>query len=160
MTEETSPAKPNLQACPWCPVVSTPAMMAVHIAKHENMDGVASQDEQILREIAAERRRQDDKWGEQNHQDGTGGAWTMSVTPFNWRVDSGAQIAELAKRHCERRARAGDLTFLDIALEEMAEAFAETDPVKLRAELLQIAAVVVNWIGAIDRRTYKEKEKE
>jgi hypothetical protein len=47
---------------------------------------------------------------------------------------------------------------MDIALEEIAEVFAETDEVLLRAELVQSAAVLVNWIGAIDRRRTKKND--
>lgn len=36
--------------------------------------------------------------------------------------------------------------------EEVAEALAETDPERLRAELVQVAAVAVQWIEALDRR--------
>lgn len=113
---------------------------------------VRPQDALILQEIAEERIRQEDKWGEQNHLDGTGVEWTRYVSPWVWREDRAAQIADLAKSHCERKARIESLTFMDIALEEIAEAFAETDEQALRAELVQCAAVLVAWIGAIDRR--------
>lgn len=113
---------------------------------------IIMQDEDILHEIFHERRRQEDKWGEQNHLDGTGVEWTRYVSPWVWREDRAAQIADLAKSHCERKARIESLTFMDIALEEIAEAFAETDEQALRAELVQCAAVLVAWIGAIDRR--------
>jgi hypothetical protein len=43
------------------------------------------------------------------------------------------------------------LTWADILEEEIAEALAESDPVKLRAELVQSGAVIVAWIEAIDR---------
>ena len=36
--------------------------------------------------------------------------------------------------------------------EEVAEAFAEADVRRLRAELVQCAAVAVKWVEAIDRR--------
>ena len=35
---------------------------------------------------------------------------------------------------------------------ELSEALAETDPTRLRAELLQVAAVAVRWVTAIDER--------
>jgi hypothetical protein len=38
--------------------------------------------------------------------------------------------------------------------EEVAEAFAESDPAKLRAELLQVAAVCAAWIYDIDTRPH------
>ncbi|TIH26025.1 NUDIX hydrolase, partial [Subtercola vilae] len=41
----------------------------------------------------------------------------------------------------------------DILLEEVFEAFAESDTSKLRTELIQVAAVAQQWVEAIDRRT-------
>jgi hypothetical protein len=53
---------------------------------------------------------------------------------------------------CQSAADGGYLDWLHILREEVAEAFAESDPAKLRAELVQVAAVAVNWVEAIDRR--------
>ena len=92
-----------------------------------------------LEEVQAERHRQDAKWGEQNHPDGTGQV-----------VD--IEYADDVKAACDANHRAGIGTFRDILEEEVAEAFAESDPAKLRAELLQVAAVAVAWVEAIDRR--------
>lgn len=94
----------------------------------------------VLAEIAAERQRQDAKWGQQNHPDGT--------------IDQPAdrRLADMARRTCQAAAEMGTVTWRDILSEEMHEAFAEHDPAKLRAELVQIAAVVVAWVEAIDRR--------
>ncbi len=39
-----------------------------------------------------------------------------------------------------------------ILLEEVHEALAEDDPTRLRAELLQVAAVAVCWVEAIEQR--------
>lgn len=93
----------------------------------------------VLYEIARERSRQDARWGEQNHPDGTGGGNTGPAA-------IGARLA------CQIAAKDGTVSWRDILREEVAEAFAETDPVRLRAELIQVAAVAVNWIEAIDRR--------
>ncbi|TVT56105.1 hypothetical protein FNH05_08785 [Amycolatopsis rhizosphaerae] len=92
-----------------------------------------------LAEIAAERARQDARWGEQNHPDGTG-------------APADETAAATARRTCEDNFRDGKGTWRDIFLEEVHEALAEADPVRLRAELVQAAAVAVNWIEAIDRR--------
>lgn len=94
----------------------------------------------VLDQIAAERDRQDAKWGEQNHPDGTGQHPEI--------ID-----ADVARMVCQSAAEGGYLDWLHILREEVAEAFAESDPAKLRAELVQVAAVAVAWIGAIDRRT-------
>jgi hypothetical protein len=136
----------DLQACPWCPFVGTPRLFDLHMEKHEQDNlswiqdriGLRKQDNLIVNEILAERVRQDDKWGEQNHPDGTNTKWAV--------------VADGMKAKCESKARDGKLTFRDIFEEEIWEAYAEVEPDKLRAELVQCAAVLVNWIGAIDRR--------
>jgi hypothetical protein len=93
-----------------------------------------------LKEVFFERQRQDAKWGVQSHPDGT--------EPSPWRLHKLAVYRDRFERH---RAE-GRLTWLDVLNEEVAEAFAESEPVKLRAELVQVAAVAVAWIEAIDRR--------
>jgi hypothetical protein len=60
-------------------------------------------------------------------------------------------LAGFYKHQCKERAAHGEVTWLDILLEEVAEAFAESDLVKLRTELIQVAAVAVRWVEAIDR---------
>ena len=102
----------------------------------------------VIAEVAAERERQDAKWGEQNHPDGTGPTWPLVIAPM-----VNAETARiLAQRMCQSAARHGSVTWQHILGEEFVEALAEEDPVKLRAELVQVAAVAVAWIEAIDRR--------
>ncbi|WP_239134632.1 hypothetical protein [Streptomyces sp. SID12488] len=96
--------------------------------------------DRVLSEVLAERIRQDAKWGEQNHPDGTG-------------LPVYRHAARRYRDAADRNAAAGVLTWRDVSNEEHFEALAESDPVKLRAELVQSAAVKVAWIEAIDRRT-------
>jgi hypothetical protein len=49
-------------------------------------------------------------------------------------------------------AQEGTTTWKHILREEFLEAMAEEDPEQLREELVQVAAVAVAWIEAIDRR--------
>lgn len=107
----------------------------------------------VLQEIADERERQDDKWGEQNHPDGTGPEVIYELS------GTAAQMAASARAECEHAFKMGRGTWLDVLLEEVAEGFAEKEPAKLRAELLQAAAVAVAWVEAIDRRTAAESEE-
>lgn len=94
----------------------------------------------VLGEVAAERARQDAKWGDQRtHADGT------NLANAGWR--------EHSRELCERAAAEGRLTWAHILQEEFTEAMAEVDPARLRAELVQVAAVAAVWIEAIDRRT-------
>lgn len=99
----------------------------------------------VMSEIAAERTRQDQKWGEQNHPNGTG---PQHVWVFTGPAE---HVATATRDEANHQAQQGKLTWLDIQLEELAEAFAEDNPAKLRAELVQVAAVAVAWIEAIDR---------
>jgi hypothetical protein len=93
----------------------------------------------VYGDIARERNRQEAKWGEQNHPDGTGGPGR-------------AEQARIDTLECQRQFAEKTGTWLDILQEEVSEAFAEKDPAALRGELVQVAAVVVAWIEAIDRR--------
>lgn len=100
----------------------------------------------VLAEVAAERARQDAKWGEQNHPDGTGEEWMA--------------MARKARAVCDRAAASGAVTWMHILQEEALESFAEADPAKLRAELIQVAAVAVSWAQAIDRRLARAEERK
>lgn len=101
-----------------------------------------------LDDVVTERAAQDARWGEQNHPNGTGPTvlWAGTAT------GRAAYLARLYRDVTNEHAHAGRLTWLDIALEEIAEAFAEDDPARLRAEVVQCAAVFVAWAEAIDRR--------
>jgi hypothetical protein len=101
----------------------------------------------VLAEIYAERARQDEKWGEQNHPDGTG------------NLDQ-QRYAEFRRKWCQDAFGAGYGTWADVLAEEVAEAEAERDPARLRAELIQVAAVAVAWAEAIDRRTAAAKHPD
>lgn len=93
----------------------------------------------VLDEIVAERARQDIKWGEQNHPDGT--SWDHYVFQ-----------RDVAQLETDEAAKAGEVTWTHILVEEVLEALAEDDSEKLRVELVQVAAIAVQWIEAIDRR--------
>lgn len=94
--------------------------------------------EQVLAEIKTERWRQDNKFGEQNHPDGTS-------KDYKWLADS-------AREKCNSNAENGLVTWKNILQEEFYEALSETNQYLIRAELLQVAAVCVSWIQSIDRR--------
>lgn len=103
----------------------------------------------VVGEVVAERDRQDAKWGEQNHPDGTGDDRHLFRTTSR---ETYGTLCYLARSTTDRTAEQGTVTFADIFAEEVFEALAESDPVKLRAELIQTAAVAVAWVEAIDRR--------
>lgn len=98
----------------------------------------------IYSEIADERQRQDAMWGPQNHPDGTGEALGT--------LESRQRVVRMAKHTCDVVGKQGKLTWYHIMNEEWCEALVEDDPLKLRKELVQCAAVIVAWLEAIDRR--------
>lgn len=111
----------------------------------------------VLSDIAAERARQDAKWGEQNHPDGTGPGTateafgiTMPYTRFDFW--SFPELCEHFREFCQANFAQQRGTWADVLLEEVFEALAEDDPALLRAELVQVAAVAAAWVEAIDRR--------
>ena len=96
--------------------------------------------EAVCVEVWDERLRQDQQWGEQNHPDGT-------------NLPGDYMRSEEAKQYNDWAVDQACLTFRDILFEEVMEAFAENHPDRLRTELIQVAAVAVAWVEAIDRRT-------
>lgn len=92
----------------------------------------------VLAEVREERARQNAKWGEQDHPDGTGPHLQPEFYPH--RAEN---MAALAKHRTDMAARDGRSTFEQILTEEYFEAIAEEDPSRLRAELVQVAAVAV-----------------
>ncbi|MEV5828281.1 nucleoside triphosphate pyrophosphohydrolase [Spirillospora sp. NPDC052242] len=94
--------------------------------------------QKVLADVAAERAAQERAWGVQDFPDGTGPAFT--------------EHADRSKRDCADAAASGEPTWRHILTEEFYEALAESDPALLRKELVQTAAVAVQWIQALDRR--------
>jgi hypothetical protein len=105
--------------------------------------------EAAVEAVLTERARQDAKWGQQNHPDGTGEHWEALT---GRHAGAAAEMAEDAQRRTDEAAERGECTWSLILAEEFAEAVAEQDPAKLRTELVQVAAVALQWVEAIDRR--------
>ena len=93
----------------------------------------------VLGEIANERVRQDEKWGEQNHRNGN-------------NVAGAKLFADRARQACEEAFEADAGSWRHILEEKVAEALAAETEVELREELIQVAAVTVAWIECMDRR--------
>lgn len=96
---------------------------------------------QILTEVEKERRRQLELCGEQHWPDGNvpgNGFWQAKAAALKAANSSMAEI--------------GAITWQDILFEEVAEAFAEALPNRIREELIQVAAVAVAWVEDIDSR--------
>ena len=96
----------------------------------------------IITDIRAERDRQDARWGKQMHPNGT----SIKFKP----------LADAARNACQKADANGQVTWMHIFREEAWEAMSETDRDKLRAELVQVGAVVVNWIETLDEQAIGE----
>ena len=94
----------------------------------------------IAAEIAAERRRQVTRWGRQDHPS----IGPVGTEPF-------VPVARQWKALNDARMESGAHSWDAILLEEVFEALVEVDPVRRRAELVQVAAVAAAEIEAIDR---------
>lgn len=98
-----------------------------------------------INEVREEMYRQHSKWGQQNH---------ASYTPQGLMEAPGPITAELAKLICDLKAKNDAVSWTDIFLEEVFEAFEEAKAgnlENLRTELVQVAAVAVSWVESIDR---------
>jgi hypothetical protein len=100
----------------------------------------------IVAEIVGERRRQDEKWGEPHEvPDGTGSEELFFGFAF-------ADLRDWIQGSVDLAADRGDSRMSWVLLEEVFEALAESDEQKLRAELIQVAAVAAKWVQIIDAR--------
>jgi hypothetical protein len=100
----------------------------------------------IFLEIDRKRKRQDEKWGEQNHP-----MLNKNMKPEYLKptLDYYRRINDLKD----------DMDWRTILLEEVCEAFLETEPEKQREEMVKVAAVAVQIIECLDRRI-EEAEKD
>lgn len=94
-----------------------------------------------LGEVAVERAKQDEKWGEQNHPMvcAPGDRTQFAAGAWQWQRENAARAGE------------GRLSWDGVLLEEVYEAMAEEDPARQREELVQVAAVAVAMIECLDR---------
>lgn len=98
-----------------------------------------------LAETEAELKRQDERWGQQDHPD-----WGGAVSKVFPAIYAGILVNI---RHREEAHRdSGDLGWDDILLEEVYEALSELDDDRRCEELVQVAAVALQWVAAIRRR--------
>lgn len=118
---------------------------------------------QVVNEVVEERRRQDAKWGQQDHPSlsaDAGGALKRGHSP--------AYVIEvphpgLVKPRVDEMLHSKTCGYADIALEEFTEVVEAAaldardggNEDRTRTELVQLAAVCVAWVEAIDRRAAK-----
>jgi hypothetical protein len=96
----------------------------------------------IAQELVEERERQVVKWGTQReHPDG------LFYDAFRTPVYPGVMLEHFARGNLDK-----ETTWAAIFMEEVGEALQADNDADLRAELVQVAAVAMAWIDAIDRR--------
>lgn len=107
----------------------------------------------VLAEVWNERESQEAKWGEQNHadrnEDSAHDVEYYEQQATTWKLVNEARVADL---NAQGMPSDRNCYWDGVLLEEVYEALAEEDPATLRAELIQVAAVAVAWVEAIDRR--------
>lgn len=96
----------------------------------------------VMKDVIDERSRQIVKWGIQSHPDGTGN-------------ETNKTFAEGARALNKHAVEHNYLTWAYILEEEFWEATAESDPKRLREELIQVAAVAIAWVEDLDTRSEK-----
>ena len=99
----------------------------------------------IFEEIATERKRQHEKWGEQNH--------LMINVPL-----TSSALKEKAAVYKKLNNSGEHKSWFWILMEEVYEAFSETVLERIRAEMIQVAAVCVQIIEYLDRHIEGGKE--
>ncbi|MFI9200197.1 hypothetical protein [Streptomyces sp. NPDC053048] len=123
----------------------------------------------IAAEIDAERVRQDAHFGEQNHPDID--PRDIGVVTQHYYASRADIWKDVNKERATPAVTPGRCTqhpdtphthtaWDGVLLEEVYEALAEGNPEKLRAELVQVAAVACAWIAAIDRRTTEVRRNQ
>ena len=104
----------------------------------------------VLNDVKAERARQFAKYGTNSDlEDGTGDVqWLLPLS-----IEYAPHIQDSLRVDYEAyEAVTGLPTWMHMVREEVAEAFSETEPARLREELLQVAALAVSWIEKLDAR--------
>jgi hypothetical protein len=102
-----------------------------------------------LGEAEAELKRQDERWGQQDHPDAS-----MELDGFPAILGPHRTLAVIRSQESLSRER-GRLGWDLILLEEVYEALSEPDNDRRCEELIQVAAVALQWVQAIRRRDAK-----
>jgi ubiquinone biosynthesis protein UbiJ len=100
----------------------------------------------VLGDVAAERTRQDAKYGPEVLEHGTGGMARIAIRDRLQRITATATSA-------------GTVTRGQILQTECAEALAEEDPIALREELVQVAASAVAFVQQLDDEAILQRQR-
>lgn len=104
-------------------------------------------------EVLGEIQSQLERWGVQDHPsvDPIISAWEGSYHAQRICEEYEIPTESRAKFLCEMANSRNELTWSHIAVEELSEVISAPDDATRRGELVQLAAVVLNWIDSIDR---------
>lgn len=107
----------------------------------------------LLEAVQSEIYRQDAKWGpDRSYRDIAEGIFPEDTDTVRVHV-SGITSADRAKSNVNYLIEIDQLTWADILMEEVCEALEEENPIKRATELIQIAAVCLQWANDIASRT-------
>lgn len=105
----------------------------------------------VIEDVLLERGRQDVKWGQQNHPDI---AQHEAGSSYARCAYAGIFEERQAKAHCRDEHDFGRPNWTVILIEEVSEAISSIgDDDELEKELIQVAAVAVQWVECIRRRS-------
>ena len=107
----------------------------------------------VLADVAEHRAEQRARYGDNaDLADGTGpGVRWLHTFPV-MSCNSTAELIEVRLRQEYESHGEVAPSWMHLVREEVAEAFQESDPVRLRAELVQVAALCVSWCETLDAR--------
>ena len=103
----------------------------------------------VLADIARETLAQQEQWGVQVFPSRD---WTIGPSPQAVARRYSVPSPTLARMFVEEGKRRGTLTWTDLVMEEVSEAICARTEAGMRAELLQVAGRIVQWVQDIDRR--------
>lgn len=108
----------------------------------------------VLEKVFEERNRQVERYGHNDDKaDGTGpGVRWLALTDVNLDLRTAKEIEAAFRAAYERSGGDGEVSWMELIREEVAESFAESDPDRLEEELLQVAALCVSWVETIQKR--------
>lgn len=99
----------------------------------------------VLFELAGERKRQDERWG-----------WPRDYPDLRSQLH--CTFAQDLEASCRRANDRGEPTWATVLGEEFGEVLHAAYGPDLRKELLQLAAVCVNWIEHLDRAERRQAD--
>lgn len=109
----------------------------------------------VLEKVFEERNRQVQRYGHNDDKtDGTGPGvqWLGNMMDRNADYPTAEEIEKIFREDYEASGGDNEVTWMELVREEVAEAFAESDPDRLEEELIQVAALCVSWIETIQKR--------